>query len=210
MRRTGSIILGNVVVAGLGLSAAGAWYLGGMTSRACPEDTAMPGIPAESPFAPNYPLARSKFLEAVAATGAEVDSLQHPLPGPDGQATFMDLVWYGAPDATKVLVLSSGTHGVEGFAGSGIQTALLRDAYFSDLPEDLAVLIIHGINPYGMAHLRRFDENNVDLNRNFRDHATPAPVNQPYVDLADAIAPDSLSFSAEIANWSRLFQARLT
>ena len=33
--------------------------------------------------------------------------------------------------------------------------------------KDHAVILIHTINPYGMAWWRRFNENNVDLNRNF-------------------------------------------
>jgi hypothetical protein len=35
------------------------------------------------------------------------------------------------------------------------------------LPGDAAILIVHVLNPYGMAWLRRVNENNVDLNRNF-------------------------------------------
>ena len=31
----------------------------------------------------------------------------------------------------------------------------------------MKLLMVHGINAYGMAHLRRFNENNVDLNRNW-------------------------------------------
>jgi hypothetical protein len=33
--------------------------------------------------------------------------------------------------------------------------------------DDHAVIFIHAVNPYGMAWWRRFNENNVDLNRNF-------------------------------------------
>ena len=35
------------------------------------------------------------------------------------------------------------------------------------VPEDTALVFMHGLNPYGMAHLRRFNESNADLNRNF-------------------------------------------
>ena len=37
------------------------------------------------------------------------------------------------------------------------------------IPEDAALVLVHVINPYGMAWLRRFNENNVDLNRNFAE-----------------------------------------
>ena len=35
------------------------------------------------------------------------------------------------------------------------------------LQDDMALVVIHALNPYGMANLRRFNGNNVDLNRNF-------------------------------------------
>jgi hypothetical protein len=66
-------------------------------------------------------------------------------------------------NGAKALVLSSGLHGVEGFAGSAIQLALLH----AGLPDDLRVVLLHALNPFGMAHIRRVNESNVDLNRNF-------------------------------------------
>jgi len=122
----------------------------------------------------------------------------------------MDVVLIGATDATRTVVVSSGTHGVEGFAGSGIQTGLLERRIDLRLPDGVSVLMIHAVNPYGMAHLRRFTEDNVDLNRNFRDHSGPHPGNPPYETLAEVIAPQSLSFWAEVRSWSRLLWYRLT
>jgi hypothetical protein len=54
---------------------------------------------------------------------------------------------------------------VEGFAGSAIQLEFIEK--IPNLPEDLAVVLVHILNPFGMAWLRRVNENNVDLNRNF-------------------------------------------
>mgnify|MGYP000199109786 CR=1 FL=1 len=56
-------------------------------------------------------------------------------------------------------------HGVEAFAGAATQLALL-DA-LPALPADGALVLVHVLNPYGMAWLRRANEHNVDLNRNF-------------------------------------------
>jgi hypothetical protein len=69
-----------------------------------------------------------------------------------------------------VLVLISGTHGVEGFCGSACQIAATALGLFDDLPPKIAVLLIHAINPYGFALSRRVTESNVDLNRNCVDH----------------------------------------
>jgi hypothetical protein len=63
-----------------------------------------------------------------------------------------------------VLLHSSGLHGVEGFAGSAIQTALLMNS--PSLRPGVALVLVHCLNPYGMAWLRRVNEHNVDLNRN--------------------------------------------
>jgi len=71
----------------------------------------------------------------------------------------------GSPDATRVLLHTSGLHGVEGFAGSAVQLAALERA--PALPAGGAIVLAHVLNPYGMAWLRRVNENNVDLNRNF-------------------------------------------
>lgn len=70
--------------------------------------------------------------------------------------------------ATKVqknlLVMISGTHGIEGFTGSAVQRWLL-DQKIDD--EKTAILMIHGFNLYGFKNFRRVNENNIDLNRNF-------------------------------------------
>jgi len=66
-------------------------------------------------------------------------------------------------EGKRVLVLSSGLHGVEGFAGSAIQLQMIQQG----LPKDIRVVMLHVLNPYGMARIRRVNENNVDLNRNF-------------------------------------------
>ncbi|WP_159519485.1 M14 family metallopeptidase [Sunxiuqinia indica] len=66
----------------------------------------------------------------------------------------------------KLLVLTSGLHGIEGFTGSAIQLMFI-DRILSRLSlEELGVVFIHGLNPYGFKYFRKVTENNVDLNRN--------------------------------------------
>ncbi len=161
-------------------------------------------------FSSNYQTARERFVEAGRAIGGTVECIPNPHRGRDGCPLSMDVVLVGATDAARTVVVCSGTHGVEGFAGSGIQTGLLQRRIDSCLPEGVSVLMIHAVNPYGMAHLRRFTEDNVDLNRNFRDHSGPYPGNLPYETLAEVIAPHSLSFWSEVRSWSRLLWYQLT
>ncbi|MDX1776522.1 MAG: M14 family metallopeptidase, partial [Desulfobulbales bacterium] len=144
-------------------------------------------------FSSNYGEAREKFLAASRAAGAELESFKNPFQGPDGEALYTDVVLLGAKDAETMLLLISGTHGVEGFTGSAIQTCLLRDGFDSDLKPDMGIVLIHAVNPYGFAYLRRFNEDNVDLNRNFVDHSKPYPANPGYDKLQDAISPEHIS-----------------
>lgn len=116
-------------------------------------------------FSPDYVIARERFRVAARAAGASLHALPLDAAGPDGGSLTIDIAWLGDAAAHRVLLHSSGLHGVEAFAGSAIQLALL--AHPPALSADCALLIAHVLNPWGMAWLRRANENNVDLNRNF-------------------------------------------
>ncbi len=146
----------------------------------------------EGAFQESYVDARRAFLEACAAAGAEVRSHRHPLAGPGGEALHLDVARAGDPAARGCLVLGSGTHGVEGFCGSAIQVDQLRSGLASRLPAGVALLLVHAINPWGFAWIRRVNEDNVDLNRNFVDHAAPYPENPGYDVLYDALNPSDV------------------
>ena len=117
-------------------------------------------------FSPDYVSARRRFREAVASCGGRLDFLELTSKGPLGEDLAIDIGWFGASNPRRVLVHSSGLHGVEAFAGSAIQLQWLAEG-IRLLPEGTAIVLAHVLNPYGMAWLRRFNENNVDLNRNF-------------------------------------------
>ncbi len=139
-------------------------------------------------YSADYAEARGKFLAACRAASVPVTSYENPAAGPDGGKLIADAAWIGPTDAARVLVACSGTHGVEGFFGSACQVGWLSEGRHRDLPPGLAVLMIHAINPYGFAWLRRVDEGNVDINRNFIDHSAP-PANPAYAEVADILLP---------------------
>lgn len=67
----------------------------------------------------------------------------------------------------KVLLLTSGLHGIEGYIGAAV-TGLFIDEFLEILnPATTGLYIVHAVNPWGMWKRRRTNENNVDLNRNF-------------------------------------------
>jgi predicted deacylase len=161
-----------------------------------------------SNYSTDYQESRNKFLAAARKSGGRIDSYQNPTVGPDGEALYVDVLFLGANDPKAVLALVSGTHGIEGFAGSAIQTGLLRQGIASTLAPHVGLVMIHAINPYGFAHLRRVNEDNVDLNRNFLDHSKQHPSNKGYKQLADAIAPLSLSLWNNVKSQVRIIWYR--
>jgi hypothetical protein len=167
------------------------------------------GVEAINYFSSDYGEARRKFLEASRAAGAHIESFENHFTGPEGESLFTDVALIGPNNASTILVLGSGTHGVEGFTGSAIQTGLLSEGFNSVQKPGLGILFIHAINPYGFAHLRRFNEVNVDVNRNFVDHSKPHPVNPGYEELTEAISPNSISFWANVKSIFKLFRYRL-
>ncbi|TPK92327.1 DUF2817 domain-containing protein [Mesorhizobium sp. B2-4-17] len=160
------------------------------------------------PYASDFAGLRQGFREAAKRAGAELSEYPHPLNGPDGEALATDVALLGRRDAPKLIVLISGTHGVEGPFGSACQTAWLGQKNLRRLPDDIAILAIHLINPWGTAWSRRVNEDNVDLNRNFIDWAAGAPVNNGYAGLHDALAYHEWEGSDRIAADEKLAAAR--
>ncbi|MGE0796807.1 MAG: DUF2817 domain-containing protein [Lautropia sp.] len=140
-------------------------------------------------FSATYDEARKRFLAAVGRSTAYLCSSK----GPAGEDLFTDAAYFGDPDARKVLVLISGTHGPEGYCGSAAQLAFLRAGLAGKLRASTGVLMIHALNCYGFAWDRRVTAEGCDLNRNFIDFTQPVPPNPGYEELADVLVPEDRS-----------------
>ena len=117
-------------------------------------------------YSSDYFTARRRFRDAASQLGWALEEYPIDAVGPGGETLTIDAAHSDGGDPSRVLVLSSGVHGVEGFFGSAVQLGLLERWAIAGGPE-VKCLLLHGLNPYGFAWLRRFDENNVDPNRNF-------------------------------------------
>ena len=142
-------------------------------------------------FAAEYAEARAGFLAAAAARGLPVETILNPLKGARGEDLAMDAALLGSANAPALLIVTSGTHGVEGFCGSGCQRALLDD---DDLfrrfdAGGVAMLLVHAVNPHGFSHLSRVNEDNVDLNRNFRQFPLGPESNPAYAQVHELMLP---------------------
>lgn len=163
--------------------------------------------PIEAPT--DYATARQRFLDRVASLGGAVRSHLHPRTGPAGEEVATDVARFGPGpgDARNVVVVASGLHGVEGHAGSALQRLALAEGVVDGLPDDTALVMIHAINPFGMAWDRRVDHDNTDVNRNFVDFDAPLPENPGYADVAAALNPadwdpDDIAWQGEILGYA--------
>jgi Protein of unknown function (DUF2817) len=119
-------------------------------------------------FSSDYFTARSRWQTAAIEHNARLESYSIDAPSPNDKPLSIDVAIFGNPTASKALVISSGLHGVEGLFGSAVQLATI-DRYLTtqQLPTDLQLVMIHMLNPFGCAWYRRWNEENIDLNRNF-------------------------------------------
>lgn len=154
------------------------------------------------PLSPSYVVARAAFRDAATSAGATMRSWTHPEVGPDGEELAVDVAELGPAEATDVVVVVSATHGVEGYCGSALQRHWLTH-HAADRPAHVRVALVHAFNPYGFAWVRRVNEDNVDLNRNFVDWTSPdgPPSNPDYAEIAELLVP---------ADWSEAEQERTT
>ena len=96
----------------------------------------------QSGFSKSYAQARQKFLSAAQAAGLTVDSNIHPVKGRDGEELAMDVVFDGAPDAQRLLVISSACHGVEGYCGSGVQVFATHDEHWRQHDVEQRLIVV--------------------------------------------------------------------
>lgn len=160
-------------------------------------------------FPASYAESRTRLLalahRLAPRLGLLIDSRSLDARGPHEETLALDFMILGARRPRHALVLSCGTHGVEGYCGAALQHWLL-DALLPQvrLDADTAVIVQHANNPYGFAWNRRVNENNVDLNRNFRDHFDPTDCDPDYEALADCFNPPDLEPSNELARQARV------
>ncbi len=116
-----------------------------------------------------YETSRERFrnnLTTVQTMWSGAKLFQHKLAG-DEDLTI-DWIYSEAIESNeKVLLFTTGEHGVEGYVGSAMLQRFI-ELYMPKLdPRKTGILLVHAINPWGMKHHRRGTAKNVDLNRTF-------------------------------------------
>ena len=115
-------------------------------------------------FYTSYDDIRAHLQQLTADLG--VDIYSHAIDASDD--LYIDSFYLPSTgDKTNLIVLTTGVHGIEGYIGSVMLDVFFEEIYPTLNAETTGVLVVANVNPYGMKYLRRYNENNVDLNRNF-------------------------------------------
>ena len=106
----------------------------------------------------------------------------------------------------KILVFTTGEHGVECYVGSAMMHRFIED-YMSKLDSrTTGILLVHAINPWGMKNHRRGNKDNIDLNRTFMlDPQFDPTFNTEYEKLDAFLNPKGKLQSTFFSNIAYLF-----
>ena len=115
-------------------------------------------------FYNSYEEIRAHLGELTKELGVEISS--YAVDEADG--LYIDSFYLpSSGDKTNLVVLTTGVHGMEGYIGATMLDVFFQEVYPTLDPANTGVLVVANVNPYGMKYFRRYNENNVDLNRNF-------------------------------------------
>ena len=120
-------------------------------------------------FLTNYDEVRNNLQKRIyflEKDGVKVEYTEHAIDEKDH--LYIDNLYIPALKEQKnLIVLTTGVHGMEGYIGSVMLDVFFEEIFIELDKNDTGVLVIANVNPYGMKYMRRYNENNVDLNRNF-------------------------------------------
>ena len=139
-----------------------------------------------------YESAREQFrasLDSISTRWAGCRLFSHSLT--DNPDLTIDVISAEATrEKQKLLIITTGLHGIEGYVGSAVLQVFIKE-YLPRLdPETTGLLFVQPINPYGMKHRLRVNQNSIDLNRNFEEDLTPLKsLNPHYESLAKLLNP---------------------
>lgn len=144
-------------------------------------------------FCSDYNADRTSFERALGAfatrSGRRYQRHKHTLAG--SSELHVTAAELPAQRPQRLLVLTTGIHGIEGYTGSAVVRLLLSELLLRLDAETTGLFVVHALNPYGFAHYLRVNGNNVDLNRNCArsDDELLHHDDRAYKALSDVLAP---------------------
>ena len=108
----------------------------------------------------------ARRVDTLRESGVEVISDAYAINEAEG--LYIDNIYLpSTSERTNLILITTGVHGMEGYIGSVMLDVFFDEIYPTLDTSDTGILVVANINPYGMKNMRRYNENNVDLNRNF-------------------------------------------
>ena len=156
-------------------------------------------------FQDSYDDCRKAFILQAEDLKEEFDSVEifsRDLPSPEDNNLTIDFCYIPAQqENSKLLILTSGAHGVEGYVGSAVQQMVMNEILNQEMLNEVGILFVHGMNPYGFKYTRRVTENNIDFNRNCdTDKALFSSENNGYNDLYEMLNPEGKVNTGSLKN----------
>lgn len=149
-------------------------------------------------FKQEYNEAREKFHELYEALSVkyncEITSYKV------GDDYYIDQIEIIPAQKENLICITTGLHGIEGYVGNYILQRFVQQHMDKINTENTGIILVHGINPFGMAKKRKVNENNVDLNRNFLDFRKIIEPNESYIKNERYYLPSKLPSSKWAAN----------
>lgn len=156
-------------------------------------------------FHNSYDDSKSAFIAQANSLKTKFDSVQlfsRNVPSKIDNNLTIDFCYVPAQKETeKLIIITSGTHGVEGYVGSAVQQMLMSEILTNELLDEVGVLLVHSVNPFGFKYSRRVTENNVDFNRNCDTEQTLfSSENEGYGKLLGMLNPEGKVNSGSLKN----------
>ena len=145
-------------------------------------------------FVDTYEQVRANLKNRVAKlqkAGVTVEVSEYAIDESDD--LYVDNIYLPAVEEnTNLIILTTGVHGMEGYIGSAMLDVFFEDVYPTLNRDNTGVLVVANVNPYGMKYRRRYNENNVDLNRNFilDWDSFDRSSNKDYPEVVDFLQPE--------------------
>lgn len=126
----------------------------------------------------------------------------------------IDWIRVEPPNKENFIILSTAEHGIEGYVGAAMLKVFIEEFVPRLDPERTGLLLIHALNPWGMKHHRKVNENSVDLNRNFVLNGNFDPgINPEFKKVAFLVNPQYRMRSFSVENmrfWGRVIRVLLS
>jgi hypothetical protein len=160
-------------------------------------------------FPSSYEESRARFIQDFERLRAKWHSSRlESAPLKSDPSLSIDFAWAEPRQKENLIVISTGLHGIEGYVGSAMLKTFMDEFAPQLNPENTGLLLVHAINPYGMKNRRRYNENNIDLNRNFVwDEVFDPQINpdyEPLIPLVNPARPIANLFASDAAFLARL------